>query len=693
MVNATLPQITAIESEDMIGFVTESRPREIRNMREWAEDDVLIPDGPHKGMPFSCRNQPVHGLILDSLIDKRFQYYALTGPVQSGKTTIGMIIPLMYYQCELRSNTLLGAPDDYIAANKWKVVLKPAYESSAYSGILPQKGPGSKGGSQLDTIYFENGTHMKLMTAGGGDSARSSYTSPFVVVTEADKMDEAGEASRESDPVTQMYARSNAYDDRAKCGMECTVSIEEGRIWQEITNGTNSRIMKLCPRCEAYVQPGREHLLGWQDAKNEIEAKANACIHCPDCGNAWTEQQRRWAVEHAVLIHEGEPDTEGVETIWYYDDEKRVVLATGIPKQTRTLGIRYDCVDNLFVSMGTVGAKEWNWARAINEDNAEKEACQFYWVVPYSPDIEASVPLTYQEVERAADRGLTKGIVPADTTHLSIGIDIGKWNCHWWLHAGRANGSEHLVDYGVIDVPTAHMEQSIATLSALSEFAETVVDVGWPLQGNTEQMVSPGVRIVDSGYMTAIIYQFIREQNARIGRRAWYPYKGYSALKRVGYDSVYWQPKAPTRGSGRPIKYGDNYHVQWHNEPMARVWLVHVDSDAWKTDLQKRFGVAKGTPGSLTLWGSSQPNEHKSIAQSLISEREDVGFVPGKGNVKKWVVVHRKKNHYLDAGSMSRVGLHLGGFRIAHQGTPPPSTPNKPKQKSIDILGGDNPYQ
>ena len=83
-------------------------------------------------------------------------------------------------------------------------------------------------------------------------------------------MDTAGEASRETDPVSQLEARTDAYDafGRPFICMECSVSIEEGRIWQEYINGTQSRIACPCPHCGEYVTPEREHLRGWQEAES-----------------------------------------------------------------------------------------------------------------------------------------------------------------------------------------------------------------------------------------------------------------------------------------------------------------------------------------------------------------------------------------------------------------------------------------
>ena len=41
-------------------FVRQIRPRRLRSMREFAEQEVIIPDGPHQGRRYRCSRQPFH---------------------------------------------------------------------------------------------------------------------------------------------------------------------------------------------------------------------------------------------------------------------------------------------------------------------------------------------------------------------------------------------------------------------------------------------------------------------------------------------------------------------------------------------------------------------------------------------------------------------------------------------------------
>ena len=94
------------------------------------------------------------------------------------------------------------------------------------------------------------------MSGGGSDKSRAGFTSRVVVITETDGMDQPGSTSRESDKITQLEARTRAYGSRKRIYMECTVSTEQGRTWQEYQQGTQSRIVLALSALPGLGQPG-----------------------------------------------------------------------------------------------------------------------------------------------------------------------------------------------------------------------------------------------------------------------------------------------------------------------------------------------------------------------------------------------------------------------------------------------------
>ncbi|MDX1930086.1 MAG: phage terminase large subunit family protein [Pirellulaceae bacterium] len=182
---------------------------------------------------------------------------------------------------------------------------------------------------------------------------------PFpIVITETDGMDEAGQNSGEADKVSQLIARTRAFGNRARIYMECTVSTESGRTWQEYTGGTESHIVMPCPRCNAWVCPEREHLVGWQESHSQVEARQSAHFCCPACNEPWSDSERVDANRNSKVVHRGQTITEAGEV-------------EGELPSTDTLGFRWSAVNNLFVTAGDIAADEWRAARAADEDNAE----------------------------------------------------------------------------------------------------------------------------------------------------------------------------------------------------------------------------------------------------------------------------------------------------------------------------------
>lgn len=310
---------------------------------------------------------------------------------------------------------ICGLPDMDMAGDKWREDILPVIEQSRYRNLLPRSGSGSRGG-KVEALQLRNGATLKFMSGGGSDKSRAGFTARVVVITETDGMDRPGAASRESDKITQLEARTRAYGSRKRIYMECTVSTEQGRTWQEYQQGTRSRILLPCPHCGEFVAPERDHLTGWQAADSHLAAKLQARFICPSCNTAWSEEQREVANHNAKLIH-------GKQKI-----ENHIVV--GAAPQTETLGFRWSAVNNQFLTAGDVAADEWRASRAADQELAEREMRQFVWCVPVEASKRTQTPLEIMEL--AARQGSWgRGIVPPDTRWLTAAIDIGKHLMHW----------------------------------------------------------------------------------------------------------------------------------------------------------------------------------------------------------------------------------------------------------------------
>ena len=626
-----------------------SRPTRLRTIREFAESEITIPDGPFEGRRFSCSRQPYSRLYFEAVASGHWRRFCATGPTQSGKTLTAFIIPTLYHLFEVGETVICGLPIADMAGDKWNEDLLPAIQASRYRDLLPTMGAGSKGGtSNLTAIRFKNGATLRFMTGGGGDKTRAGFTSRVLVITETDGMDESGGNSREADKITQLEGRTRAFGDRARTYMECTVSLAEGRTWREYTGGTHSKIMLRCPHCAGWVMPEREHLTGWQDAADIVEAGEKAKFVCPSCGQVWTDEDRATANAANILTHKGQtvsPDG----------------TIMGESPRTNTLGFRWTATNNLLVNTAVIGQDEWKGSRAGNQDNAEKELRQFVWALPHESE---TVDLTSLDamaiVKRLGD--MPRGHVPTGTRKITIGVDVGKWLCHWIAVAWLENQTPRVIDYGRIEVPSNDMAEDKAIMLALRGFRDSVLKDGWESESGRRQF---DLGFIDAGNWADVVYGFCAES----GTKFW-PSKGYGTTQRNPQKFV-------QRARSECVLVGEGFQVirlpSEFGGTGKRTLLVEVNADHWKSRIHMQLQTPVTHPGALLLFRAGAEAEHLSLAKHFVSEKKVEEFVAGRGVVTRWVAVTRN-NHWLDATALAEVAYAATG-EPTKQDAPPPADP------------------
>lgn len=608
-----------------------SMARRLRTRIEFAEQELIIPSGPFEGLRFSCDRQPFTRLLLEELDKELWSRCFVTGPTQSGKSFLGFVLPVMYHLFEVEEDVICGVPQMELAKEKWQADLLPAISRSRFAELLPKKGAGSHGGTPT-VIRFGNGTSLRFIPGGGSDKTRAGYTSRVVVITEVDGMDEAGEVSREADPITQLEARTRAFGNRKRIYGECTVSIEQGRTWQEYTKGTASRIALKCPRCQHYVTPEREDYRDWQGAETILEARQRATVYCPGCGEGWTEQDRREAHKEAKLVHRGqEIDPNGV--------------VTGPLPGTDTFGFRWSAVNNLLVTTGDVGADEWKASRNPNEADAEKEMCQFVFAVPHKPDATLLAPLEAQVLMRRVGT-YRRGEVPSDCVWVTVGADVGKWRIHWTAVAWKPDGTGFVIDYGEIKTGADYRDEEYGIVQALKELSDKC-KMGWK---RGEGTIQPSQVWIDTRYKGSAVCVFIRE----LGNDIYKPILGCGKGK--SYEKKYTRPKDESNKKW----VGDQYHFELDvKEGLLR---AEINVDHWKSWLHSRLTIPTVAPSAIVLL-SAPPAEHHDFAKQLTAEHQVEEFIPGEGTVTYWVA-HARDNHWLDSTNYACAAGHFCGVRL-----------------------------
>jgi len=634
MASVPAERIIRVRENPLIEVFAAMRPPRIRTLREFAEAEIRMPPGGRYPLRrFSCNIMPWSAElfeILTAIFQGRSPYRRvfMFADVQDGKTTMGIVIPLMYALFELKENVIFGVPDVDLAQGKFDEDIKPMIVNSSYAGLLPTKGGGSRGG-KTKMMQFGNGTRLRFMGAGGGDEQRSSFPARVIFITEVDKMDTSGKVSREADPVTQLEARSDSFDERALVFGECTRSTEKGRINQEVCKkGTDTKIYIPCPHCGEYITPTREHFGGWEDAEDVISARDSAFYLCDKCEQAWTEQDRRKALKTPVLVSKDQTVTpDGV--------------VHGDPPRTNTFGFQWNAMLSGLKSIGYVGEREYE-AEISDDPNPKKALYQFAWALPFDDSITDLSNLDKKVILGKIGRH-KRGFLPEGTQdRLTVFMDIGKWRCWWSAWSWREDAQGYLIDYGVEIVPQGRKTSGLAILASLRAFREDILIPGWV--NASGRQVQHRLCFVDSGYERDIAYEFVRES----GQDRYFATKGLGS----GRDQEKW--RKPAKGKSKAIG-----HEWFVTRQPGNVRLLNMNADFWKQQVHEGFLAPAGEAGALSLFLASE-REHLRYAKQIVSERKLEEWVPGKGLRLYWEKVE-KDNHWLDCAYGCRVAADMLG--------------------------------
>lgn len=620
---------------DLSWCLSQAKPSVVRPISQWVEEELVLPTGPFAGERYKHSRHPVSAPWFGALDSGNWSRCAATGPQQNGKSVMCFSSPLLYHLFEMQETVVVGIPSMKLANDKWSQDFKPLIEASNYRDLMPLRGEGSKGGTVKSSVTFRNGATLRFMSGGGDDKTRSSFTTRVVAITETDGMDSPGETSREADKIEQIEGRTRAFGRTGRrIYLECTVSIEEGRIWQELKNGTDSRLVRPCPHCKEWVSPEREHLVGWQDAESEDEAAELAHWVCPACGEEWTQADRETAAKRIQIIHRGQEVTPAGKVV-------------GPLPKTKTLGFRWSAIDNPFTTAADIGAEEWRAARAPNRENSEKKLRQWVWCLPYeSPDID----LTPLDAETVRNRRATlkRGVVPANCLGVAVGVDTNKRHLHWEAKAIAPDGRIHVIEYGEQKVDS----KGLGILKGLLQAFRTLYayfEAGWQTEDN--KTIRPSQVWIDSGWFehTDAVYALCAEANKGLppGSERYRPTKGYGEnQQKIG------PYRAPT-GKAEDVKYlGREYHiseVRRKKKKLAGILLVHMNADYWKSEFHQRLSMGAEEPGAIVLFDSPQPMEHDKYSRHITAEKQIEKFITGRGSVITWQRTERD-NHFLDAG-------------------------------------------
>lgn len=261
--------------------------------------------------------------------------------------------------------------------------------------------------------------------------------------------------------------------------------------------------------------------------------------------------------------------------------------------------------------------------------------------------------------------GLDRFQLPVNTSCLTVGIDLGKYRCHWVVCAWWKGAGGCVVDYGVAEVlgTSAGMDSAAsepAIYKTLLNWRETLLSKEYVDAAGTRRTID--AVFVDSGAFTNAAYEFVRQVQS-----PFFVAKGVSPYR------------AKTR-STPTTKAGDNMHATYLES--AKVWLFDLNADYWKNWIHERFLTPNFDdnnmlrPGSLSLFMLPGNQRHVSYAHHITAEELVREFREGKGARQYWHVAN-DNNHWLDATYYAAAAARFGGVELLSQ---VPEVANVPKE-------------
>ena len=304
------------------------------------------------------------------------------------------------------------------------------------------------------------------------------------------------------------------------------------------------------------------------------------------------------------------------------------------------------------MSIDLLGRKEWKSARAWDRENAERETRQFFWAIPYEPP---EVAVTSLDADDVAKRraGFPRGVVPDEAIGVVVAIDTGKRQLDW---VAIAVGLSHcwVIDYGEQPTDWKTKKTDAAIKAALHEL-HAYFAKAWRKESGP--IVQPSQVWIDSGYHEhqKPVYEVCRTRAKDLppggGGEIYRPTKGHGEKQQM--TSRY---RAPTKKT-TDIRYiGTAFHMARQRE--ARLLLVHVNADYWKSEVHQRLAIPADEVGALVLYDAPSKKAHDDFADEITAEQQQEEFIPGRGEIITWKRI-RRKNHKLDA---SYAALAAGSF-------------------------------
>lgn len=355
--------------------------------------------------------------------------------------------------------------------------------------------------------------------------------------------------------------------------------------------------------------------------------------------SSWPDDRDGWDEYIAMRQrNQADGDKDGLEALQFYLDNKDRLETGSVVSNPHRFNRRLDAMGRA-VEVSAIQAffnrvADWGLSRVMAELQNE----------PDEEEVEQTLGLTAGIVMKRASH-LGQNVLPTASCKIAFGLDIGKYFSYWVKLASWGNAITAVIDYGIIENPnmTKSSEPEAVAISLMKSLSEWRTDT---LAENP-----PDFGLIDSGYCTDAVYEFIRQSGGSPFAAA----KGWDTGRfRIGESK-----------QGRRVFH--EAYAQYMSE--EKIWLYNVHTEWWKQWTQERFLTKNMTDGNFNDGSCSvfnagrDPKRHLNFSHHICAEGREELFVEGKGIVRSWKVYNRN-NHWLDAMALGHAALGVLGVRL-----------------------------
>ena len=275
----------------------------------------------------------------------------------------------------------------------------------------------------------------------------------------------------------------------------------------------------------------------------------------------------------------------------YYIDVDRLVPGQllagyrGARPETFTLGLRWSAADNLFTNAGLIAVEEWQRVTRQWTSRATSGSCASLCGRSRTGTTKSTLSVSAHAVRRAFGRPFAGG----GSGWVSFAGFLGKRRCHHATMAGLERYS--FAGYRGDWVPSGDR----TTEAGFCWRFGNGMTGSWRWGPERRR---PGLYASDAGKWNTVVYEFIREV-AQLGSGCmWFATKGHGISQtRVGYTH------SPT--SDREAAFVVSTTTCAGRKPM--VYLLHQDSDWWKSRVHSALAGGHGRVGEFEPVGTTSP--------------------------------------------------------------------------------------